>query len=409
MVVTAAQLCSGECMSAAVMTISLDAVVANWLMLQRQCAAAGSRTDVGAVLKADAYGLGAARVGPALAQAGCRRFFVAHGAEGAALYEALDKAESSAGSGAVTSGELAGIEIFVFHGCRAGEEALFAKYRLIPVLNSLEDVARWVEGTGGAGAGAAAGERAAALHLDTGMNRLGLDQAGFEELLARPDLVEGLDLKLIMTHLAMADEPDAAMNNEQKQLFDAMLARLPSAHKGVPVSMANTAGVLNGADFHYDVARVGIGLYGGNPFAVLENPMQPVVRLCSEILQVRDVGVGERVSYGGSWQADKPARIATLTIGYADGVLRGSSGVAEVAIAGRRAPVVGIVTMDMIMVDVTEFEPGEVQPGMMAELIGPAVPVDEVARRAGTIAYEVLTSFGRQTDTGRLQRVYAED
>lgn len=357
-------------MAGACLTIDLARLTGNWQTYRDLC---DGGVDVSAVVKADAYGLGATEVGEALWSAGCRRFFVAHGFEGAALRAALPDAE-----------------IFVFHGALAGEETMFWEDRLVPVLGSIEAIERWGKFA------ETSGYDRAALHVDTGMNRLGLSPDETRALFNIGELPGGIKLELIMSHLACADDLSSAKNSEQKALFDELMALRPLSLGDVPLSLANSAGALMGAGFHYDCVRVGIGLYGGNPFTGRDNPLRPVVKLEAEILQTRAVEVGETVSYGATWTAARPSRIATIGVGYADGFLRSGGVKGEVLIDGRRAPIVGRVTMDLIMIDVTELPPQTCQAGAMVQLIGEELTVEEVASWSGTIGYEVLTALGKR-------------
>lgn len=373
-------------MAGAILTINLSRLVENWRFFNEACRASpddavGSAvTDVAAVVKADAYGLGSKEVGSALWAAGCRRFFVAHGSEGTALREALAEAE-----------------IFVFHGALLGEEESFKSARLIPVLNSEEAALRWAE------FGDKSGYRPAALQVDTGMNRLGFSANEFNRFIQADDFLNQVDLKLIMSHLALADELESPQNEQQRSLFERLVSQLPEALKSVPCSLANSAGVLHGAEYHYDIARVGIGLYGGNPFTGVPNPMKAVVKLEAEILQRREIEVGEAVSYGATWQAERRSQIATIGVGYADGYLRLGGEQGFVMIGGVKAPIVGRVTMDLIMIDVTDIEEPLSRPGCLVELLNDELTVDDVASWSGTIGYEVLTALG-----GRYERRYID-
>lgn len=373
-------------MVAARMTVDLNRLIKNWQLFDdRVFRGSEGRGLTGAVLKADAYGLGAEVVGQALYKEGCRQFFVAHGTEGVLLRKTLDYPDAV---------------ITVFHGCRPGEEELFRHHRLIPVLNSIDDIKRYAD------LAALEGASPAVLHVDTGMNRLGLAGQDFKTLMSSPELATGLDICMIMTHLVAGDVPADRMNLTQKNEFDTLMAARPDWLRGARLSMANSAGVLNGGDYIYDIARVGIGLYGGNPFTDLANPLNPVVRLEAEILQVREIEVGETVSYNGIWRAASKSRTATIGLGYADGVMRSASPGAEVMIKGQRAPVVGRVTMDLTMIDISAFENDVVKAGDMVELCGDHLPVDDLAAASQTIGYEVLTSFGRMFESGRLERHY---
>ncbi|MBP0446607.1 alanine racemase [Roseomonas sp. SSH11] len=349
-----------------VLTIDLDAIAANWASLRARHAGMGGG-EVGAAVKADAYGLGAARVAPALAAAGCRHFFVAQLSEGMALRPALGPEPM----------------IMVLNGFPPGadEEA-----GLIPVLNSPGDIAAW-SGTG----------RDVLLHLDTGMARLGLTPAEAEALAADPSPLKGMRVRYVMTHLACADEPQNPMNATQAARFAALRARLPTA----PFSFANSAGLFLGRDFASSLARPGCALYGINPTPGRPNPMRPVVRLSVPVLQVRDIPAGTPVGYGASWVAPRPSRIATVAAGYADGYLRSLSGRAIGRHNWQDVPLVGRVSMDLSTFDVTDHP--AITPGSMIELIGPGNSADEVALQAGTIGYEVLTALGT-----RYRRAYTQ-
>lgn len=326
--------------------IDLQAIVANWTAL----AAMAPSARAGAVVKADAYGLGARQVAPALYQAGVRDFFVALAAEGRALRPHLPAdARINVLSGHMPGADLTG---------------------LVPVLNSPAQFFRDRAMRPG---------KPFAIQLDSGMNRLGLEAGEWdairsEALAAKPDF--------IMSHLACADEPDHPANARQLAVFRAMTAGCD-----VPRSLAATGGILLGPDYHFDLVRPGIGLYGGLPFA----RAHPVVRLSLAVIQTREVQPGEFVGYGASWTASAPRRIATVAAGYADGILRALSGTGVMLHApGGACPVVGRVSMDLLTVDVTALDevPAEL------ELICPAQGVDRLAELAGTIGYEILTSLG---------------
>ncbi|MFN3260103.1 MAG: alanine racemase [Pikeienuella sp.] len=347
-------------MAAARLTIDLAAIVANWRAL-----AAMSRGETGAVVKADAYGLGAARVAPALMAAGARSFFVALAEEGAALRAAL--------------GPLP--RIFVFSGIMPGEAPLIRAANLIPLLNSRAQALEAKALAASLGRPLSVG-----LQLDTGMNRLGLEPADLSALLAAPDGLAGLDLALVMSHLACADEPDHPMNAAQREAFRAMTAH-PVLSR-VPRSLGATGGVLLGPDFHYDMTRPGVGLYGGLPFA----EARPVVTLEAPIVQVREVAEGEAVGYGAAWRADAPRRIATISVGYADGLHRALSAGFTAWLGAAPLPSAGRVSMDLITLDATQCP--EARDGAFVTLLGPGQGVDDLAAKAGTIGYEILTSLG---------------
>jgi alanine racemase len=345
----------------AILHIDLAAIAENWRLL----AARAAPGAVAGVVKANAYGLGADKVAPALRAAGCRHFFVAHLAEGIALRETL-------GSGPV---------IAVLNGFAPGADGDAA---LVPVLNSLGDVLAH------AAAGRSAGQaRRALLHLDTGMARLGLDAVEQARLVADHSLLAGLDLLYIMTHLACADEPDHPLNAEQATRFDRACAALPR----LPRSFANSSGLFLGADYASDLARPGCALYGINPTPGLPNPLRQVLRLEAPVLQIREIPAGASVGYGASFMAARPSRIATIAVGYADGYLRSLSGRGVAAYRDMILPMVGRVSMDLITLDVTDAL--GLAPGDRVTLIGGAAPSpDDLAVQAGTIGYEILTSLG---------------
>jgi alanine racemase len=347
-----------------VLEIDLDAIAGNWRTLAGLC---GGAERCAAVVKADAYGLGAALVAPALAHAGCKRFFVATIDEGAALRRVL------------ADGEIA-----VLDGLVPAPAGAFKRQRLTPVLNDLAQIERW--------RGFAKGAWPAMLHLDTGMNRLGLARRDLDALAAEPARLAGVPLSAILSHLASAEEEDNPTNEAQRRAFAAALDRLPPA----PASLAGSSGIFLGAPFHFDFARPGAALYGVNPLPGRANPMRPVVRLKARILQVRGVDRGEGVGYGAAHRMDRAGRIATIAAGYADGWLRSSSHRGTVGIAGKRVPIVGRISMDLMTVDVSEIEPRLAEPGGFADLLDDAWGVDDAAAAAQTIGYEILTSIGRR-------------
>lgn len=349
----------------AILTIDIDAVVTNWRRLSELAGGA----ECAAVLKADGYGLGADMLAPALADAGCRSFFVAHAREGAVLRSCLD------GSGH------SGARIFILHGVQEGEVPHFARHRLIPVLSTLRQVSLW------RAAGAAA--LPAALQVDSGMNRLGLPAEAFHDL---ADGLAGLDVVLLLSHLACADDPDNPMNRHQLERFAAMRRRVPA----IPASLANSAGIFNGADFAFDLVRPGIGLHGIDPVQrdLAENPLQSVVELQARILQIREIDPPEVVGYGAAFRAAQRTRLATVSVGYADGYLRALSGRSFGAVGGVKVPLAGRVSMDMLTFDISGLPAGAVQEGDFLELAGPTISIGELARHGGTIGYEILTRLG---------------
>lgn len=330
------------------LSIDLSAVVANWQALSTL-----ARVEAAPVVKADAYGLGLAPVARALAKAGARRFFVAYAEEGLALRRALGP----------------GPEIMVLSGHMQGDARPIAEGQLIPMLNSVEQIMRHLESVPDQGFG---------LQLDTGMNRLGLEWA---EWAAVAEIALAQNPVLLMSHLACADDAEHPMNPYQLDLFRQMTDGL-----NVPRSLAATGGILLGPDYAFDLVRPGIGLYGGQPF----DHARPVVALDLPVIQVRDLQQGEVAGYGNAWQAGRPSRLATVAGGYADGILRALTGRLTFWHDDTPVPAVGRVSMDLIIVDVTDLP--EVPDSLT--LLGPRQGIDRLAESAGTIGYEILTSLG---------------
>ncbi|NAZ35981.1 alanine racemase [Rubellimicrobium sp. CFH 75288] len=328
--------------------VDLDAVVANWRALS-----ALARVECGAVVKADAYGLGAGPVARALATAGCRTFFVAVAEEGAALRRVLGE----------------GPEILVFSGHMAGDAPLLEGAGLVPLVNSLDQLMRQIEALPGHPFG---------IQIDTGMNRLGME---LSEWAAVAEIALEQNPVLLMSHLACADEPDHPMNPYQLDLFRQMTDGI-----GVRRSLAATGGILLGPDYVFDLCRPGIGLYGGLPF----EHAHPVVTLDLPVIQVRDLAPGEVAGYGNAWQAERPSRLATLSAGYADGIFRALSHNLVLWHGDTPCPAVGRISMDLVIADVTDLPE---EPDSLT-LIGPRQTIDQLAAGAGTIGYEVLTALG---------------
>jgi alanine racemase len=354
----------------AVLEIDLAAIVANWRKLRALHGA-----DCAAVVKADAYGLGAARVAPALHAAGCRHFFVAH------LSEAL-----------AIRGLLPGSMLAALNGLPTGAETDFAAHDIDPVLGSLDEIARWSQFARKLGR-----KLPALLHIDTGMNRLGLDRHELATLQQNHALLDGISLRYILTHLVSSEIAGDLLNAGQLQRFADACARLPPA----PRSLANSSGVFLGDAWRSELARPGAALYGINPTPDAANPMQAPVRLHARVLQVREVQAGESVGYNATWRASVRRRIATAGIGYADGWKRSLSGGGHALFDGFPVPLVGRVSMDLTTYDVTDSP--TLTAGGWLELIGPGLSVDTVAEWAGTNGYEILTSLG-----ARIARVYSE-
>jgi len=344
------------------------------VMNRRRLARLVGTAECAAVVKADAYGTGLEGAVRALASDGCRTFFVAHPSEGIRARGAAPEAV-----------------IYVLNGLAPGSAGDYGPWRLRPVLGSSEEIAEWQDYVH---ATELPGE--AALHVDTGMNRLGLSQSDWGEAAGRRrDNTLGFEITLLMSHLVSAEEPEAEINARQIRAFGEARALFP----GVKASLANSAGVFLGPAAHHDLVRPGYALYGGNPLPGEANPMDPVVRLSLPLLQVRDVRTGDAVGYNGTWIAGRPSRIATVALGYADGFLRSGSAptgtrAAEAIVNGIVCPVAGRISMDLLALDVTDV-PGAKR-GDEAVFIGGELDVDRVGRNAGTIGYEILTQLGRR-------------
>jgi alanine racemase len=356
-----------------VLTIDLGAIGHNYRKLREQVAPA----ECAGVVKADAYGLGVHRVAPALVAAGCRTFFVATLAEAKAFRDVETDAS-----------------LYVLDGLLPGTAGVFQALRARPVLGSREELGEWVAARGGP----------AALHIDTGMNRLGVKPADIPALLASPERLPA-SVDLVMSHLACADTPDHPKTAAQRDLFTQVAGQLP----GRRCSLANSAGCFLGHAYAFDLARPGIALYGGNPFSDRANPMESVIRLQGRIAQLGEAERAETIGYGAARTLKRRTRYATVTTGYADGYFRwlGSSDAQDGAIAqfgGYKLPILGRVSMDLIVFDITDLPDGMAKRGDFVDLIDARYTIDDVAARAGTIPYEVLTSLGR-----RYQRIYTGD
>lgn len=351
----------------AILRIDLDALAENYRILAGQAAPG---VDCAAVVKADAYGLGMDRVAPVLFAAGCRQFFVAHLDEGINLRALLPEAE-----------------IHVLGGLMPGLEHDFLAHRLSPTLNSLGEVETWAEEARRQGH-----ELAADLHVDTGMRRLGLPPDELDRLAGEPERLAGIAVSFLISHLACSEVQDHGLNARQLADFRQARDRLPPA----PASFANSSGVFLGPDYHFDLLRPGVALYGANPTPDRDNPMRPVVRLQSRIWQVRDAQPGETVGYGATFEVGRPTRIATVALGYGDGYPRALSNQGQVFVAGQAAPIIGRISMDSTTIDVSGLAEDQVRPGTLVDVIGPGNPLDAVASAADTVAYELLTRLGRR-------------
>ena len=346
----------------AIATINLDALAENYLLLKRNA----EKAETAGVVKADAYGMGINRVAPVLWDCGCKVFFTAHVSEGVFLRKLLPSAE-----------------IHILNGLLPGGAELYQDYNLIPVLGSLDEIARWR-------AFCAAKPLPCDIHVDTGMRRLGLPPDELQILAKDKKHLAGMDIRLVLSHFASADEEKNAQNKEQRIAFESARYILPMGK----TSFANSAGIFLGKHYRGDVVRPGIALYGCNPTPWLQNPMLQVLSLHARVLQVRNASAGETVSYGGTYTVEKPTRIATVSLGYADGYLRSITGSGHGYLDGQPLTIIGRITMDLIMLDATNIKPEDCRPGDWVEFIGSNISVDSVAARARTISHEILTNLG---------------
>jgi alanine racemase len=361
---------SSEAEAGGVLTIDLATIAGNWKRLY------GTTIPVecAAVVKADAYGCGIERVVPVLKKVGCRTFFVADLAEGRRVRAVAPEAV-----------------IYVLNGLMPGTAHAFADAELRPVINSTTELAEWdafVASTGWRGG--------AALHVDTGMNRLGLTPEEAAAIAPRVQ-TEGHGLKLLMSHFACAETLDHPMNDTQIRLF----REIRLLFRGIPSSIANSAGIFLGGTAHCDLVRPGIALYGGNPVPGRKNSMRPVIDLKGRITQVRQVDKGDTVGYGASWTAARPTRLAIVGAGYGDGYFRAAAATktkapANVIIGGKPCPLIGRISMDLLAVDVTDVPNGVARRGEFATLIGGDIGIDEFGTACGTISYEILTNLGKR-------------
>ena len=364
------------------LTIDLQAIAENYRMLTAKV----SPAECGAAVKADAYGLGMERVAPALTKAGCRTFFVATLDEGIALRALLPD-----------------LRIFVLNGLQLADPREFGERRLRPALCSLREIEQWVERYANDGKRAKDSPvPAPALHFDTGISRLGIPRDEAQRLMADPAWFDGLKPALLMSHLACSDDLASPMNARQLQRFTEVCGRL-ALPVNTPRSVAASGGIFLGMPYHLELVRAGAALYGLAPLNNQSNPMRQVIRLQAKILQVRRVDDGDSVGYGATRRFDGPARLATIGVGYADGYMRSLSNRGAVHVGGAEAPIVGRVSMDLAVIDVTGLPEGATQVGAPVDLLGPQQTADELGERAGTIGYEVLTSLGR-----RYRRTYID-
>ncbi|MCR9212629.1 MAG: alanine racemase [Proteobacteria bacterium] len=351
------------------LTIDLGALQDNYRLLAQKAAPAICAASV----KANAYGLGIEKVGPALADAGCQHFFVALPTEGIDLRKLLPDAK-----------------IYVLGGLLKEAEKYYLEHNLIPVLNHLQEIEMWADYAN------EVGPLSAVLHVDTGITRLGLLENEIRSLAATPSLLDSLKIEYVMSHLACADDRTHPLNQQQLEKLHYFKGLLPEKLQETPISFANSAGIFLSKDYHFDMVRPGIALFGGNPMSAEDNPMKEVVHLQGKILQVQDVDSEIHVGYGATYRTQEVSRIATVSVGYADGYFRSLGNRAECAIKQNKVPVIGRVSMDIITIDVSTVAKEDCQPGDFVDLIGNGVTLDEVAAHAETIPYEILTSLGNR-------------
>ncbi len=367
--------------SQATLTIDLGALAANWQLLRQQ----GGAAECGAVIKADAYGIGLEPAARALQTAGCRTFFVAHVSEALRARAVLGSDPSHI--------------VYVLNGLlpEPGLVDLYRAHDLRAVLGSLDDVERWQrEGSG----------LAAAIHVDTGMNRLGLSLEELRQLVANHAAgTLGFPISLLMSHFISSEIADSTLNARQIATFDTARSILPD----VPGSLCNSSGLfLSGKPVH-DLTRPGYAMFGGNPTPDAPNPMRPVVHLSARILRLREIATGETAGYNAQWTAKRPTRLGVIGVGYADGLPRNAMATdahsgGEAIVAGVRCPFAGRVSMDLTIIDITDVPLVDVRVGMPVELLGSTISVDDLGQRADTIGYEILTNLG-----ARYHRVYVDD
>lgn len=369
------------------MIVDLDAIAQNWLMLKKKLQ---NGADCAGVVKADSYGLGAAAVSRTLFMQGCRHFFVAQYAEALKVQQALASVAQAFPHSPVSDKPVIvdAPTIYVLEGPRGAAAAEYIQSGFVPVLNSPADIAYWT-----AAARQAGRKLPAVLHIDTGMNRLGLNGTETAALAADSDAWAALDLRYAMSHLCCADETTHEKNAEQLALFRELTSKLG---RPLRLSFANSGGIFLGPDYHFDLARPGCAIYGIHPTDTPVNPMRATVRFEGRILQTRTIDRAGSVGYGAAHAVAIGQKCVTVSIGYADGYLRSLTGRASVYIGGQACKVIGRVSMDSIIVDTAHLATQPL-PGDWVEIIGPHQTVDDVARQAGTIGYEIFTGLGIRT------------
>jgi len=346
--------------------VNIDLIVNNYRLIKNKV----GDTECAAVLKADAYGMGASIIAKALDKAGCSIYFVATIDEGLELRACFGKNKN---------------KIVVLSGLLEGTGDVFYKNKLTPVLNDLEQIQRW-------GIYNREKKRSAPsiIHIDTGMNRLGLTIDEFQHIVERPNELHGLQVEWVMSHLACGDQPGDAMNPKQLSLFSNAKETLPK----VKASLSNSGGVFLGQSYHLDMVRPGIALYGSVSRSIPVNPLNQVIKLYSRILQIRTLSSGATVGYGASYRVSEKIRVATVGLGYADGYLRSLSNCSYVFFNNIRLPVIGRISMDYITVDITKIAAEKIKTGDFIEVIGDKFTLDDLATVANTVPHEILTRLG---------------
>ena len=354
-------------------TVDLDAIVENWRYID---SLSSPKTKTAAMVKANGYGLGSGAVASALAGAGAEIFFVASLGEAIELRKIFRATNHN------------DLPIMVLHGAQRGQEDALAAHHLIPVLNDLEQIARWqlfAKKTGTS--------LPALLHFDTGMTRLGLDADQADWLIQNKAALDGLDIAYVMSHLVSGELIDDPVNRRQLVRFNDLRSWFP----GVPASLANSAGCLLGRDYHFQMTRPGIALYGIHPLEKATPQLRPVFDWQARILQIRHAVAGDRVGYGGTVELQRNSWIATIGVGYADGYRRQLGGKAKVSIGGQVAPVIGRISMDSITVDVTDLDKAALRADFAA-LIHDDYRLEAMAADLGTISYEIITNLGQRAN-----------
>ncbi len=350
-----------------ILTINLQALADNYNLFKKQT---GSNDAVAGVVKANAYGLGLKKVTDKLKELNCPQFFVA------TLDEAIELRSYNNQT-----------PIAVVNGLMNGVEKEYLEHNILPVLNTPDDIQRWQNI-----AHKKNEKLPSIIHFDTGMNRLGLSAAETDTLVEDIKTIDGLDVQIIMSHFACADEKDHPLTQQQADTFAELAKHFPHAKK----SLANSPGLYRDQAYHYDIVRPGYALYGGNPTPELDNPMNSVVTLSTRILQIRECKKGESIGYGASHKFEKDTRTATIALGYADGFLRSNSGSAIVYYNGQPCPVLGRVSMDLVTVDLSNIKENPPKQNDSIEILGSNQTIDALAETAGTIGYEILTSLGHR-------------